>query len=112
MTVRRTRPRPKRSVSIPSLIAGVVADVLVGLMLVLIMLVDQYSPTFGEGSFSSPFRCLVQPLRSKGRPVFAIQAIAGSARRSISAVSSSLASLALKVRASARGGNTFVSFAA
>jgi hypothetical protein len=51
MTVRRTRPRPKRSVSIPSLIAGVVADVLVGLMLVLIMPVDQYSPTFGEGEF-------------------------------------------------------------
>jgi hypothetical protein len=40
MTVRRTRPRPKRSVSIPSLIAGVVAAVLVGLMLVLIMPVD------------------------------------------------------------------------
>jgi hypothetical protein len=39
MTVRRLRPRPKRSMSIPSLIA-VVADVLVGLMLVLIMPVD------------------------------------------------------------------------
>ena len=40
MTVRRPRPKPKRSVSIPSLIAVVVADVLVGLMLVLIMPVD------------------------------------------------------------------------
>jgi hypothetical protein len=39
MTVRRPRPKPKRSVSIPSLIA-VVADVLVSLMLVLIMPVD------------------------------------------------------------------------
>jgi cell division protein FtsX len=34
------RPRPKRRVSIPSLIAVVVAAVLVGLMLVLIMPVD------------------------------------------------------------------------
>jgi hypothetical protein len=40
MTVRRPRPRPKRSVSIPSLIAVVVADVVVGQMLVLIMPVD------------------------------------------------------------------------
>jgi hypothetical protein len=40
MTARRPRPRPKRSVSIPSLIAVVGADVLVGLMLVLIMPVD------------------------------------------------------------------------
>ena len=51
MTVRRPRPRPKRSVSIPSLIAVVGADVLVGLMLVLFMPVDQYSPTFGEVEF-------------------------------------------------------------
>ena len=40
MTVRRLWPRPKRSVSIPLLIAVVVADVMVGLMLVLIMPVD------------------------------------------------------------------------
>ena len=52
MSVRRPRPRPKRSVSIPSLIAVVVAAVLVGLMLVVIMPVDLYSPTFGEGVFS------------------------------------------------------------
>jgi hypothetical protein len=39
-------------VSIPSLIAVVVAAVLAGLMLVLIMPVDLYSPTFGEGEFS------------------------------------------------------------
>jgi hypothetical protein len=40
MSVRRPRPRPKRSVSIPSLIAVVFAAVLVGLMLVVIMPVD------------------------------------------------------------------------
>jgi hypothetical protein len=42
----------------------------------------------------------------------AIQVIAGSALHSISAASSSLASLALRARASARGNNTFVSLAA
>jgi hypothetical protein len=64
MTVRRPRPRPKQSVSIPALIAVVVAAVLVGLMLVFIMPGDLYSPTFGEGEFSEGGLLLNGVLRS------------------------------------------------
>jgi hypothetical protein len=69
MSVRRPRPRPKRSVSIPSLIAVVVADVLVGLMLVLIMPWTSIHPPSGKGNSANFAYSRVAEGRAKPSPV-------------------------------------------